>query len=192
MRRTTVDHARTGGHVSGDRDHSRWAERFEAARAIVGYDAGDEWRVLLTRELVVARASIFAAEMELALLSRRSAAGASADDDAQRSSSRQTELLQSWISALDGPFRREAALSVAEFARTYTTRGGDLNMQVKARYLLAAFAVLQAAIGALLFEYIGDAAELQATISAWNKLLMLHLDVVLATYGGLAPGPHWY
>jgi hypothetical protein len=177
--------------VSGDRDHSRWAERFEAARAIVGYDAGDEWRVLLTRELVVARASIFAAEMEPALLSRRSAAGASADD-AQRSSSRQTELLQSWISALDGPFRREAALSVAEFARTYTTRGGDLNMQVKARYLLAAFAVLQAAIGALLFEYIGDAAELQATISAWNKLLMLHLDVVLATYGGLAPGPHWY
>ena len=37
-----------------------------------------------------------------------------------------------------------------------------------------------------------DPAELGACIAAWNKRLMIHLDMLLAVYGSTEGSAHWY
>ncbi len=53
---------------------------------------------------------------------------------------------------------------------------------IPSRFMIGTVSFAQSAISQLLFQELADPAEAQRASSAWNKLLMVQLDVLLAGY----------
>lgn len=169
--------------------------RLELARALVGYDADDEWRVKLTFELVSDRADDLARDVyeHMGQLPETAVFFLTADGERDRAHiAERIESLKRWLASLDGPLNQEAALRVIDIGRAHTARAGDEGIRIRARYLLLTMGLIQSAVAGVLASQLVDPAELGATVAAWGKLLIIHLDLLLTGYAGASASAHWY
>jgi len=180
----------------GRRNAAGFGRRLDAMRVLIGYTPADEALVYRTREIVSAHADAIAEAAYAHLLARPETAAffekAAGVPDTGYLATRKKEL-KSWLArAMQDPLDDELCGYLARVGRAHTKRGGDPNVHVKARYLLATMSFLQTALAGLLAGEIADRALCVATIAAWDKLLMMHLDVFLSVYDSAQATPHWY
>jgi hypothetical protein len=181
----------TASKPKGRRSRQQFAARLEATRALVGYTEEDEARVQATREAVLTQAEAIANTVYERLLSRPETAAQFTHDGVRPD--RAYVAFQEWLRlAVEAPLDERLAAHLAGIGRTHTARGGDPGVRVKGRYLVAAMSVVQTVLAGLLAEAGGDPRDVAAAIAAWNKLLMVHLDMFLAVYGAAEGNPHWY
>lgn len=103
------------------------------------------------------------------------------------------ESLAGWLRmAIEAPLDEPLAAYLAGIGPAHTRRGGSPAAPVRGRYLVVTMSFVQTALIGLLDPAIADRGELLRTIAAWNKLLMIHLDLFLAMYGSAEGNPHWY
>jgi hypothetical protein len=172
-----------------------FGRRLAVARAIIGYDGEDEFRVRLTHELVAARADELATAVYGHLMKFPETASffqlAHGSRDREHIG-RRIDSLTEWLASMDGPLDEDAAARLIDIGRAHTARAGDPALRVHARYLLMTISFVQTAVVNLLAEHIEDLRELAMTAAAWNKLLMIHLDLFLAACDGAGASGHWY
>ncbi len=173
-----------------------FATQLAATRALVGFDERDEELVAATRDVVAASAGDVADKFYAHLLAHRETASAftRADGRIDRELvAARHESLREWLTAaVEAPLDERLAAYLAGIARAHTGRGAGKGARVKARYMVAAMSFLQTSLIAVLGVSGLGADELLETVSAWNKLLMIHLDLFLAVYGGAGGTAHWY
>ena len=190
--------ARSGarGELAGRRRAANGlGRRLELARSLVGYSADDEWHVRLTFELVAEEADDLTKGLyeRLVQFPETSAFFLAEDGTPDREYiARRTESLKRWLLSIDAPLDEEAARRVVDIGRMHTGRAGNEGIRVHARYLVMTMGWLQTGLTALLVTRIEDRAELAAALGAWSKLLMIHLDLLLAGYDGASASTHWY
>jgi hypothetical protein len=174
----------------------QFTTRLHRMRALIGYGAADEALVLATRDIVAPYASSLIERVYDRLLAEPETASyfAGADglpDEPHRAA--RAGSLQAWlITAISAPLDDAQAAALAATARAHTRRGGAAAVSIKGRYLLVMSAILQDEMTTLLVSLLKGDAPLVPTIAAWNKLVLLHLDVFLAVYAGTEGNPHWY
>ena len=173
-----------------------FATQLATTRLLVGFDEHDEALVAATRGVVAASAGDVAEKFYAHLLAHRETASAftRADGRIDRELvAARHDSLRAWlIAAVEAPLDERLAAYLAGIARAHTGRGTSKGARVKARYMVAAMSFLQTSLIAVLGVSGLDADTLLETISAWNKLLMVHLDLFLAVYGGAGGSAHWY
>jgi hypothetical protein len=151
--------------------------------------------VRLTQELIAARAEEMATGVYEHLLGFPETAVFFQTPDGLRDRehiARRVESLRRWLCSVDGPLDEDAAARITDIGRAHTARGGDPAVRVRARYLLMTISCVQTAVTSVLAEQLRDTDELAATVAAWNKALMIHLDLFLAAYDGAGASGHWY
>jgi hypothetical protein len=182
--------------LRGRRTNTSFGPRLAATRSIAGYSEIDESRVLLTRDIVLPRARAIAEAACRQLLANAETARYFDGPDGARDRSATAARIDSmagWIVGLLGaPLDEDSADRLATIGRAHTRRGGDPGLRVRARYLVALMGFLQGSIAGVLAQELDDPADLAATIGAWNKLLIVHLDSFLAAYGSAEGTAHWY
>jgi hypothetical protein len=189
--------ARDGAALPGGRRSMRdFARRLETAQALAGYTQADSERVQASREVLLPHADAIAGAVYEHLLSHpETAMHFTASDgrpDRAHLDAREHSLKQ-WLAAtIEAPLDERFAAYLAGIGRAHTRRGGNAAVWVKGRYLLMTISFAQTALLSLLDAAIEDRAEFVATASAWNKLLMIQIDMFLAVYGGAEGNPHWY
>ena len=180
----------------GRKNAAGFGRRLEAMRALIGYTPADEALVHATREIISARADAIAEAAYAHLLSRPETAtfflNSDGLPDTRYLAARRKELMAWLARAMQDPLDDELSSYLARVGRAHTKRGGDPNVHVKARYLLATMSYLQTALAGRLSAEIPDGALCAAAIAAWDKLLMLHLDAFLSVYDSAEGTPHWY
>lgn len=178
------------------RRRQSFAQRLEAARVVIGYTEADEARVRATGTILAPSADAIAGSVYRYLLSHPETAAyfilPDGRPDRAHLEARQQSLKAWLLSAIEAPLDERAATYLAGIGLAHTRRGGHLPTGVKGRHLLATISFVQTALIGLLDAAIADRAELLATIDAWNKLLMIHLDLFLAVRGSAEGNPHWY
>jgi hypothetical protein len=182
--------------LKGRRRGQSFARRLESTRALVGYTAEDEARVRATSGIVLPQADAIADAVYRQLLSHPETAlyFTLADGRPDRAHlAERAGSLKEWLTTvIEAPLDDEFANYVAGIGRAHTRRGGGRPTQVRGRYLVLAVSFVQSELTGVLAPAIEDRRELAATIAAWNKLLMIQLDLFLAVYGGAEGNPHWY
>lgn len=165
-------------------------------RSLVAYTPDDEARVRATRNLLLPQADAIADAVYAHLLShpetRLFFVRPDGTPDEEHLALRKKTLKEWLLNAIEGSLDERTADYLAGVGRAHARRGGDPNVRVKARYLLVTMSFAQTALSALLDSAIEDRAEMAATVRAWNKLLMLHLDLFLSVYDSAEATPHWY
>jgi hypothetical protein len=193
--------ADTGGAArpKGRRARQQFAARLAATCALIGYTEEDGARVRATGEVIRAHAGAVADVVYEQLLSRPETAvhfvrdGSRGGRGGRAYVAERSDALQAWLRlAVEAPLDEELAAHLAGIGRSHTARGGDPGVRVKGRFLLAAMSVVQAALADVLAREAESPREAARTIAAWNKLLMVHLDLLLAVYGAAEGNPHWY
>jgi len=188
--------AGTWTSLGGRRAKQSFAQRLATTCKLVGYAREDAVRVQATRDVLSPWADAIARAVYEHLLAHPETAVQFIDADgrpdrghlAERSAS-----LKGWLrTAIEAPLDEHTASYLADIGRAHTKRGSRDGVRVQGRYLVAMMSFLQTALLAPLDAAIADRAEMVATIAAWNKLLMIHLDLFLAVYGGAEGNPHWY
>ncbi len=184
------------GTLRGRNNKRSFAQRLERTRILLGYGDADEALVRATRGVLLPQAEAIAGAVYEHLLSHPETAVhfTRADGRPDRAHlALRTDSFKGWLSAtIEAPLDEEFAGYLAGVGRAHTRRGGSPAARVKGRYIVAAISFVQTALIGLLDAAIADRAELLATVSAWNKLLMIQLDMFLAVYGGAEGNPHWY
>jgi hypothetical protein len=189
--------ARDGAPLPGGRRSMRdFARRLETAQALVGYTQADSERVWASRDLLLPHADAIASAVYEHLLSHPETAVHFTDPDGRPDRAHldaRARSLKEWLVAtIEAPLDERFAAYLAGIGRAHTRRGGNPAIGVKGRYLLMTISFAQTALLSLLDAAIPDRAEFVATVGAWNKLLMIQLDMFLAVYGGAEGNPHWY
>jgi hypothetical protein len=173
-----------------------FARRLESSQALAGYTAEDQARVRATRAIILPQADAIAGAVYRHLLSHPETAVhfALADGRPDRAHlEERTGSLKAWLkTVIEAPLDDEFASYAAGIGRAHTRRGGTRPSHVRGRYLVLAMSFLQSQLAGVLAEAIEDGRELGATIAAWNKLLMIQLDLFLAVYGTAEGNPRWY
>ena len=179
----------------GRRSKQSFAQRLQSTRDLVGYTAQDEVRVRATGDLLLPHADVIAGAVYDYLLSHPETAVHFTQADGRPDRDHlmiRTESLAVWLKrAITDPLDEPLSGYLAGIGRAHTRRDGSAA-RVHGRYLLATMSFVQTALVGLLDPAIPDRADLLATIAAWNKLLMIHLDLFLAVYGSAEGNPHWY
>ncbi|MEX2245240.1 MAG: protoglobin family protein [Dehalococcoidia bacterium] len=178
------------------RTQPHFSRHLEATRALIGYTADDEALVHATRGALLPHAGAIADAVYQHLLARPETAAfftlADGQPDAKHLTERK-ESLKGWLAlTLEAPLDERSAEFLVQVGRAHTRRGGHPDVRVRGRYLLTAMAFTQAALTPLLDAAIADRALLVRTVAAWNKLLMVHLDLFLSAYGSAEGSAHWY
>lgn len=178
------------------RTKQSFAQRLESTRRLVGYTDDDEELVWATRDVLLPQAEAIAGAVYEYLLAHpeTSVHFTQADGRPDRVHlSARAESLGGWLRmAIESPLDQALAAYLAGVGRAHTRRGSSPGARVLGRYLVATMSFVQTALIGLLDPAIPDRAELLRTIAAWNKLLMIHLDLFLAVYGSAEATPHWY
>jgi hypothetical protein len=182
--------------LRGRRRGQGFAQRLEATRILVGYTEADAALVSATREVVLAQSDAIAGAFYEYLLSHRETAVhfARADGRTDREAVHARHAsLKEWLSmAIEAPLDEQLSAYLAEVGRAHTGRGRGPVARVQARYLVAAMSFLNTELIGMLGDAIADRATLIASLAAWNKLLMIHLDLFLAVYASAEGTAHWY
>ena len=160
------------------------------------YSQEDEDRVRATRAILLPRAEAIAGAVYSNLLVHPETAGYFSEPGGEPDGAhlqRRAETLMAWLrAAIESPLDEETARYLASVGRAHTRRSERMGSPVKGRYLLTTVCFVQTALIGLLDERIPDRQELLATIAAWNKLLMIHLDLFLAVYSAGERSARWY
>ncbi|MDP9237809.1 MAG: protoglobin family protein [Chloroflexota bacterium] len=182
--------------LGGRRSKQSFAQRLQSTRQLVGYTADDEERVRATRDMLLPQADAIAGAVYEYLLSHPETAVHFTQPDGRPDRAHlmaRAESLTGWLRmAIEAPLDEQLSASLAGIGRAHTKRGGSAEARVRGRYLLVTMSFVQTALIGLLDPAIADRGELLRTIAAWNKLLMIHLDLFLAVYGSAEANPHWY
>lgn len=180
----------------GRRSKQSFTQRLDSARTLIGYTAEDEARVKATRDVLLPQADAIADAVYEYLLSHPETAVHFTQPDGRPDRahlSARADSLKAWLKmAIEAPLDDQLSAYLAGIGRAHTRRGGSPVARVRGRYLVVTMSFVQTALVGLLDPAIGDRGELLATIIAWNKLLMIHLDMFLAVYGSAEANPHWY
>ena len=173
-----------------------FARRLEISRELTGYTPEDQARVRATSSVVLPQADAIAGAVYKHLLSHPETAAYFMLADGRTDRAHLEERagsLTGWLrTVIEAPLDDEFASYAAGIGRAHTRRGGTRPSHVRGRYLVLAMSFVQSAVAGLLADAIEDRHELAATIAAWNKLLMIQLDLFLAVYGSAEGNPRWY
>jgi hypothetical protein len=180
------------GVPRGRRRRTHFAERLDGARSAVGYTDADAARVERTGTLVRERADamvdgIYARILDHPEMSHHFTGTAGLMVDGRR------ELFRQWlVAASAGTLDAGMASYLAEIGHAHVRPRTPGARPVRARFIVAIMGRVRAAITAELAMAIDDPAELAACVTAWDRLLAVHLDVLLAVYTGAEAHPRWY
>jgi hypothetical protein len=182
--------------LGGRRRGQSFAQRLASTYELLGYGEEDEALVRATREAVLAQSDAIAGALYAHLLSHRETAvyfmRADGRVDREAVEARHASL-QEWLAvAIEAPLDEKLAAYLAEVGRAHTGRERGAKARVQARFLVVAMSFLHAELIGILGEAIADRAVLLASMAAWNKLLMVHLDLFLAVYASAEGTAHWY
>jgi hypothetical protein len=193
---TAPSWAEGGADLRTLRRTQAFASQLATTRALVGFGERDEQRVAATRDVIAAAAGGIAERFYAHLMAHRETAAAFEDADGRTDRELVAALhdsLRGWlITAVEAPLDERLAAYLAGIARAHTGRGAGKGTRVKARYMVAAMGYLQTSLVEVLGVSGLNAEELLETASAWDKLLMIHLDLFLAVYGSAGGTAHWY
>ncbi len=186
--------ASLGGRRRGQQG---FAQRLTNARAFVGHTERDEALVRATRDVVLAQSDAIVGAFYEYLLSHRETAvhftRADGRTDREAVDARHASLKEWLTLAIEAPLDEQMSVYLAEVGRAHTGRGGrGPSARVNARYLVWATSFLQTELIGVLGDAISDRDTLLATIAAWSKLLMVHLDLFLTVYASGEGTAHWY
>ncbi len=180
--------------LRGRRRGPGFPERLELARAVVGYDEEDAWNVRLTRDVVLAHADELARALYRHLLAfpETAAPFLTAAGTVDRAHvERRVESFAAWLADADH-LAGDAALRIASVGRAHTRHGAGHAARIRARFLLMAVGFLQSAVAGVLAADGTAGDDLVASIRAWDKLFMVHLDLFLAAFESAEGTGHWY
>ena len=172
------------------------AQRLAVARELIGYAEEDEQLVYASRGTLVAHSDVIVGAVYGHLLSHQETAthferpdGHTDRDTVQAHDASLREWL---VVAIEAPLDAQLSAYLLEVGRAHTGRGREPRARVEARYLLATIGFLHAEIIRVLEGAIDDRTTLVASVIAWGKLLMIHLDLFLAVYASAEGTAHWY
>ncbi len=170
--------------------------RLESSRARIEYGEDDEALVRATRDLILPHADTIAAAVYDHLLNHRETAAYFTTPDGMPDrahlNAREASLKEWLLFAIEAPLDEQAATYLTQVGLAHAGRGRRGPPGVKGRYMVSTMSFVQTALVGLLEPQIADRTELLATIVAWSKLLMVHLDLFLAAYSSAERNPHWY
>lgn len=182
--------------LGGRRRGHGFVQRLASTRAFLRYTEEDEALVNASRDIVMANADAIVGEVYVYLLSHRETAVhfTQADGRTDRGAvDARHGSLKKWLAmAIEAPLDERLSSYLAEVGRSHTGRDRGAGARVKGRYMLATMSFLQAELIMVLEGAIVDRPALVATIAAWSKLLMIHLDLFLAVYASSEGTAHWY
>jgi hypothetical protein len=81
---------------------------------------------------------------------------------------------------------------VASLGHTHARPDERSTVPIKASLLLITVSWVQSAFLTILSDECDDIAEFAEQAAAWNKRLLLHLDLLLAVYASTERSAHWY
>ena len=180
--------------LRGGRRQSMFAARLLRMRELIGYGDDDAETVRRTLQLLDGHTEEIVERAYGRLLKHPETmayfSGADGVIDA-RELSRRKASLRSWISmVLTGEADDTVASFLSEAGRAHTRRGGETSVQVRGRYLLVMTGIIFEEVATTLASEPGH--ESTPALIAWNKVLMLHLDVLLAVLDAAQGANHWY
>lgn len=180
----------------GRRRSVRLDIRLTAAVDLMGFTHEDEELIEASRHVIVANIDEVADEVERFLPIQpespsRVGGGRTRPDRGQVAQQRAS--FREWLHCVvHGRLDADTAGHVASFGLAYVRPDGPSESRLKARYLAACVARVQALFAGLLARSSSDPAELSARVAAWSKRLMIHLDLLLAVYSAAESSPHWF
>jgi hypothetical protein len=189
---------RSEGEASprGRRRRGHFADQLEAARQSVGFDDNDARIVRDTQHLIDPHVDVIAQEVYAQLLCQREAASYFVDDNDVLNGDRlaaHRAVFREWLGCLvhDAP-DASTAQHLASIGQAYVRPRDPIERRVKARHLVRGISHVQTSIIGILTSCIAEPQMLSEYISAWCKLLTIHVDVLLAVYASAAGSAHWY
>jgi hypothetical protein len=89
------------------------------------------------------------------------------------------ETLTNWLvkvgeGKVDGDFARY----LVDVGRKHTEKAGEVRMRVPRHYFIALMSVVQTGLATLLYQEIPDKVQYQKAVIAWNKMMMLVLELM--------------
>lgn len=182
--------------LGGRRRGQGFAQRLASTRALVGYGEEDEALVRATREVVLAHSDAIVGAFYAYLLSHRETAAHFMRGDGRvdhEAVDSRHATLREWLTiAIEAPLDAKLSAYLAEVGRAHTGRERGARARVPARFLVVAMSFLHTELIGILGESIADREVLTASITAWGKLLTVHLDLFLAVYASAEGTAHWY
>ncbi|HXF51836.1 MAG TPA: protoglobin domain-containing protein [Dehalococcoidia bacterium] len=166
---------------------SRAAERLALAARVAGFSDADAALVRQTAAPVAAVREAAAAAVYDHLLSFPETArwflrpDGAPDEDALAERRR---TLADWLALVaSADLSEDTARALVRIGRVHATSTATPAGPIPASLMVATIAFAQGAIAGVLREALGAERALEASV-AWNKLLALHLDLMLAGYEG--------
>ncbi len=181
--------------LRGRRRRANFGERIEATCTLVGYTAEDAANIDASRAWIAAQIGAvtdeiyqeFLAQPETAAHFRDASGGIDRGSLAMRRAA-----FEGWLRSVTGdPLDVETAEYLASVGHAHARRERGAT-RIKARYLVSTIGSVQAAFTRILAAAVDDPSELAGYVAAWNKRLMIHLDMLLAVYGATESSAHWY
>jgi hypothetical protein len=165
-----------------------WPARMQEVAGFVGLDQDELDVIQSTREIVLARGEELTAEIYDHFLkfpeTRRFFLNDDGDVNEERLERRKHSLMR-WLRGsidfkidADYPIRLLATGIVHSHPPSHRAHMGS----IPSRFMVGSISFLQTALAGILQEEIDDPQEAQRTSVAWNKMLMVQLDILLAGY----------
>lgn len=165
-----------------------WPARMREVAAFVGLDQDELEIIQSTRELVLARSEVLTADVYDHFLkfpeTRRFFLNDEGEVDEEKLDRRKHSLLR-WLRGSidfkideDYPIRLLATGIVHSHPPSHRAHLGS----IPSRFMIGSISFLQTALAQIFQEEIDDPGEAQSASVAWNKLLMVQLDILQAGY----------
>jgi len=184
----------SGTQLRRRRAQDDFARRLATSRRLVGYTSSDEALVHASRAALRPRAGAIARTLYAHLVAQPETAAPFTLPDGRLDRGHldaREETMAAWLTAaIDAPPDAALAARLARIGQAHIRP--ERGARVAGRYLVIMMSFLQTAIIAELERDAADPSALPATAAAWNKLLMIHLDLLLAVYDAAEGSPHWY
>ncbi|MCL4860429.1 MAG: Rieske 2Fe-2S domain-containing protein [Caldilineaceae bacterium] len=97
---------------------------------------------------------------------------------------RMRHLTNFWLRTATGVYDDEYAQYLEYVGRAHTARGANPGIYIAARYVIGQVGFMQHAISTLLMRELRetDPARMESTVEAWDKLLMVLLEMLTSAY----------
>jgi nitrite reductase/ring-hydroxylating ferredoxin subunit/hemoglobin-like flavoprotein len=96
---------------------------------------------------------------------------------------RMKHLANFWLRTASGIYDDDYARYVDYVGRAHTSHGADPHIYIAERYVIGQVGFIQHAIGEILNKELGQTEEAQAVSEAWDKLMMVLLEMLSRAYG---------
>ena len=170
-----------------------WPARMREVAGFVGLDQGELEIIQSTRELVLARGDELTAAVYDHFLKLPETRRFFLDDDGevnQEKLERRKHSLMRWLRGSiefkideDYPIRLLATGIVHSHPPSHRAHLGS----IPSRFMIGSISFIQTGLARIFEEEINDPREAQRASVAWNKMLMVQLDILLAGYVNETP-----